>query len=450
MQMSVCHCAHWCPNIDTEGFRCGLITIPQQIFATETKNSISEEDMRKLMVVRQDIVHTIQQVMDIVSQYAGTTLPEPVRNQVWGFILKLLHRWASKAAAVVPNIVNMVGDCETVAAAVRWGAKQQAALRECRTGGLESGQKLGPPSRAASPHSSPHVAWAPLNRHGETPENGGGADAGSVSHGAVLVAAQWILTLATESLDIMRVVTGVVKDRLDHADVCVCYFSDPWMLLTFTCRWVGRLCTVGIQCGVQEGEDTKGYEFELNRPPTNTSLASRGKLLLPDTRTAQMWTGWPTTSLLSAAPPLRSPRCTSHPYKPYQIQGQCKCKWGNPPPDSHLQPHQEAPCCHVIGKCERSGFHVGPVTTLCPFPFYSCWQPLNKLHAHHVIAQHELFPATLWKCPCTLMPADKWQSEELDHSSLPTSADSKKSYVQHSAGWRWGSSTTQLAWISWH
>jgi len=38
--------------------------------------------MRKLMVVRQDIVHTIQQVMDIVSQYAGTTLPEPVRNQV--------------------------------------------------------------------------------------------------------------------------------------------------------------------------------------------------------------------------------------------------------------------------------------------------------------------------------------------------------------------------------
>ena len=84
----------------------------------------------------------------------------------------------------------MVGDCETVAAAVRRGAKRRAALRERGTGGSESGQKSGPLSRAASPHSSHHVARALLNRHGETPENGGGADAGSVLHGAALVAAQ--------------------------------------------------------------------------------------------------------------------------------------------------------------------------------------------------------------------------------------------------------------------
>jgi hypothetical protein len=30
-----------------------------------------------------------------------------------------------------------------------------------------------------------------------------------------------------------------------------------------TRRWVGRLRTVGIQRGVQEGEDTEGYEFEF-------------------------------------------------------------------------------------------------------------------------------------------------------------------------------------------
>lgn len=222
-------------------------------------NPISEEHMRKLTVVRRDIVHTIRQVVDVVSQYAGTALPEPARNRVRGFILKLPQRWASKAAAVVPNVVNVVGERETVAAAsgsgaVRRGANRRAALRERGTGGPESGQKSGPPSRATSPHSSPRLARAPLNRHGETPETGGGADARSVSHGAALVAAQRILTLATESLDMMRGVTGVVKDSLDRADA-----------------WVGRLRTVGIQRGVQEGEDTEGYEFEFGHRRKDSS-----------------------------------------------------------------------------------------------------------------------------------------------------------------------------------
>lgn len=222
-------------------------------------NPISEEHMRKLTVVRRDIVHTIRQVVDVVSQYAGTALPEPARNRVRGFILKLPQRWASKAAAVAPSAGNVVGERETVAAAsgsgaVRRGANRRAAHRERGTGGPESGQKSGPPSRAASPHSSPRLARAPLNRYGETPETGGGADAGVVSHGAALVAAQRILTLATESLDMMRGVTGVVKDSLDRADA-----------------WVGRLRTVGIQRGVQEGEDTEGYEFEFGHHRRNDS-----------------------------------------------------------------------------------------------------------------------------------------------------------------------------------
>ena len=46
-----------------------------------------------------------------------------------------------------------------------------------------------------------------------------------VSEGLVMVAAQWILTLATESLD-MRNVTGVVQDSLDRADAYVFALSN--------------------------------------------------------------------------------------------------------------------------------------------------------------------------------------------------------------------------------
>jgi len=55
--------------------------------------------MRKLTDVRRDIVHTIRQVVDVVSKYAGGALPEPARGRVRGFILKLPQRWASKASS---------------------------------------------------------------------------------------------------------------------------------------------------------------------------------------------------------------------------------------------------------------------------------------------------------------------------------------------------------------
>jgi hypothetical protein len=177
--------------------------------------------MRKLTVVRRDIVHTIRQVVDVVSRYAGTALPEPARNRVRGFILKLPQRWASRAAAVVPNVANVVGERETVAAASGSGG----AVRRRRGAHRERGPESGSSSRAASPHASPRLARAPVSRHGETPETGGGGDPGSVSHGAALVAAQRILTLATESLDMMRGVTGVVKDSLDRADAYALFFS---------------------------------------------------------------------------------------------------------------------------------------------------------------------------------------------------------------------------------
>jgi len=44
-------------------------------------------------------MHTIRQVVDVVSKYAGGALPELARGRVRGFILKLPQRWVSKASS---------------------------------------------------------------------------------------------------------------------------------------------------------------------------------------------------------------------------------------------------------------------------------------------------------------------------------------------------------------
>jgi len=54
---------------------------------------MSEEHMRRLTDVQRDVVHTIRQVVDVVSKYAGGALPEPAKDRVRGVILGLPHRW---------------------------------------------------------------------------------------------------------------------------------------------------------------------------------------------------------------------------------------------------------------------------------------------------------------------------------------------------------------------
>lgn len=193
--------------------------------------------MRKLTDVRRDIVHTIRQVVDVVSKYAGGALPEPARGRVRGFILKLPQRWASKAGSGVVGAGGAggiggggeressmrLGERETVAAAAgtgtgalrqRPGGQRRAAQRER---GVEGGRS-GASSRAPSPAASRAVLV-----------NGGSSGTGESGSGnvvpasAALVASQRILALATESLDMMRNVTGVVKESLDRADAYVLF-----------------------------------------------------------------------------------------------------------------------------------------------------------------------------------------------------------------------------------
>lgn len=184
--------------------------------------------MRKLTDVRRDIVHTIRQVVDVVSKYAGGALPEPAKGRVRGFILKLPQRWASRAGVGGGGGIGEDGgerdrDRESVTAAAggvtrRPGGQRRAAQRErgvdAGNNGMNgNGHRSGTSSNAVSPSSSPRVGRAVLHDG-----SGHGQGQGQVSANAALVASQRILTLATESLDMMRNVTSVVKDSLDRAD----------------------------------------------------------------------------------------------------------------------------------------------------------------------------------------------------------------------------------------
>jgi len=145
-----------------------------------SKALISAEHMRRLTDVRRDIVHTIRQVVDVVSKYAGGAFPEPAKNRVRRFILGLLHRWVSKAGSSTGfaasaatasererGVVSAGGTVAAAAsgtgAAVRRGQQKRAAQRE-HGAGVDTGFRSSPSSRAPSPSasSSPRNSWAPL------------------------------------------------------------------------------------------------------------------------------------------------------------------------------------------------------------------------------------------------------------------------------------------------
>ena len=235
--------------------------------------------MRRLIDVKKDIVHTIRQAVDIVSKYAGGALPEPARTRVRGFILTLPQRWASRAggtggaaaaaaASAGGGVISTAGiinnnerDSTTVTAAASGtgatrrpgGGQRRAAYRERGTGGgVEGDLRSGASSRATSPSMSPRI---PRTKRGSGGGGGGGevgesGENGRVPAGTALVAAQRILALATESLDMMRNVTGVMKDSLDRAEAYVLLPAIFFFLLLI-------------------------FLFQMGRPSTNSGYSTR-------------------------------------------------------------------------------------------------------------------------------------------------------------------------------
>ncbi|KAF8549868.1 Opi1-domain-containing protein [Imleria badia] len=176
---------------------------------------ISPTHMRTLNDVRRDVVNTIRQVVNVVSKYAGSALPEPARARVRGFILHLPQRWASAANA--GGIPEGTPGATSVA-----GASAGSAGNSRRCGRHRKERNAGGPDRSLS--------GTPASSRAPSPLASSRASMGRPTASAATRAAQHILTLATESLDMMRGVTGVVKESLDRADA-----------------WVERLRIIGLQ-----------------------------------------------------------------------------------------------------------------------------------------------------------------------------------------------------------
>ena len=182
--------------------------------------------MRQLHHVRKDVVQTIRQVVDVVSRYAGGALPEPARNRVRGFILHLPQRWASAANSSSKGGGKVGGGVSGVGVGVGRRSRYQHHRERGRTSSISSSASASQPvtpssSSPTSPISSPRlVPRRELPGHGHG--HHGGAEMGmGATAGAATQAAQRILTLSTESLDMMRGVMGVVKESLDRADAYV-------------------------------------------------------------------------------------------------------------------------------------------------------------------------------------------------------------------------------------
>lgn len=199
---------------------------------------ISPTHMRTLHNVRRDVVNTIRQVVDVVSKYAGGALPEPARARVRGFILHLPQRWASAASAGTTHLPEGTPGASSVAGASAGGTGNN---RRGLNGRQRKERSAGGPDRSLS--------GTPASSRAASPLASSRASMGRPTASAATRAAQHILTLATESLDMMRGVTGVVKESLDRADTyVVALFVDLEVLMsTRHCRWVERLRIIGVQ-----------------------------------------------------------------------------------------------------------------------------------------------------------------------------------------------------------
>ncbi|RPD64490.1 Opi1-domain-containing protein [Lentinus tigrinus ALCF2SS1-7] len=203
---------------------------------------ISAQHLRTLQAAKRDVVDTVRQVVDVVSRYAGGALPEPARSRVRAFILHLPRRWAAASSNGIegPHPATAQGhghdargeSTATSSSSVR-GRHRGVAPYSYGPGEAGPSPRSRPASRATSPvrgatRSHAHGRQGSSNATGGTPPTVDGATQ----------AAQKILTLATESLDMLRSVTGVFKDSLDRADI-----------------WVERLRVVGLQRGQNGAAD---------------------------------------------------------------------------------------------------------------------------------------------------------------------------------------------------
>ncbi|KAJ7235529.1 transcription factor Opi1-domain-containing protein [Mycena rebaudengoi] len=121
---------------------------------------ITPDHLRTLAHLRSDIVHTIRQVVGVISKYAGGALPEPARGRVRGFILELPRRFGEGGAAAGAAGGGAGGGSAGASGSSATGtgtAARREMRRERGTGVSSPGSPVG--SRPGSPQ-------ALRNRHG--------------------------------------------------------------------------------------------------------------------------------------------------------------------------------------------------------------------------------------------------------------------------------------------
>lgn len=189
--------------------------------------------------IKTDVITTIRSVVDVVGKYAGGALPEPARNSVKAFILSLPARWATVNRA--PAVANS------------------------NFGGSPSSPSFSAAHLSGGTHMSPSPSSSSRSRSGSqtAPHAAGSANAGPpMSAAATAQAANRVLTLAVESLDMLRSVTVVVNESLDRADL-----------------WVERLRMLGLQRKRQHENDVDpagsiaGGSARLEAPPQHWESA---------------------------------------------------------------------------------------------------------------------------------------------------------------------------------
>ncbi|CDW98228.1 hypothetical protein [Sporisorium scitamineum] len=156
--------------------------------------------VQNLANIKGDVVNTIRGVVDVIGKYAGSALPEPARNSVKAFILSLPARWAT---------VNR---------------SSATSSPTGYFGGSPTSPSFSSAHISQGPQSPTHLASSARYR------NGAGSPRDQMQVAATAQAANRILTLAIESLDILRSVTIVFGESLDRADL-----------------WVERLRILGLQ-----------------------------------------------------------------------------------------------------------------------------------------------------------------------------------------------------------
>ncbi|CEL61823.1 Transcriptional repressor OPI1 OS=Saccharomyces cerevisiae (strain ATCC 204508 / S288c) GN=OPI1 PE=1 SV=1 [Rhizoctonia solani AG-1 IB] len=216
---------------------------------------VSPAALARLSAVKRDVVATIRQAVDIVSRYAGGALPEPARGTVRSVLLNLPERWAS-AGHSANGEIDGHGHRRIVSGSSARGPYPPRSNTAGDSGVYSARPGARPPPTA----------------------------------GAAAQAAQRVMTLATESLDMMRGVTGVVKDSLDRAEV-----------------WVDRLRVVGLQRGEQDMDELMGPP-----PPPESSSGSSHQNGIPGTPALTSGSGSPRS--LSIAAPL-SPMSFPHSFR---------------------------------------------------------------------------------------------------------------------------------------